>query len=414
MSKKLFNRDFVLLWVGQAVSQLGSSVGFIAIMWWVQRKTGSALALGSLAMVQTFVSFLLSPVAGVISDRINRKWIIVLTDLIRGIVNCLFAYAAWKGHLALPWIFFGSAINAASSQFFLPSIAACLPQLVGREYLEKANSLREMTGNISGIFGYALGGVLVAFFGIPLILLLNGVSFILSALSELFIIIPDVQEKAKMNIKLFFDDLKVGINYIKNDKFLSRFLKVIVLVNFSFIPFMVLLPYFVENHLNASSSVFGYINSANTIGMLIGALILTLTSFLKRHIWFLKWGLSIQAAALFLAPLIPGQYWIVHLLIYGLFGLVNSIINISFMSSIQRTVDPSYMGKVFSLIYAVAMSLQPLASGLSGVITEYIGISIVFMSCAVLGVFSNILMARISGLEGFFDPLSSDEDALTA
>lgn len=401
MAKKLFNKNFTLLWLGQAVSQLGNGVGFIAMMWWVQVETGSAMALGSLAVVQTLVAFLLSPFAGVLADRLSRKRIIVVTDLIRGVVNCIFAYAIWNDILTMPWLLVGAAVNSACGQFFNPSITASIPQLVPSEHLEKANSLRQMTGNLTNIFGYAMGGVFVALFGIPTLMLLDGISYILSGLSEMFITIPAVQEKAKLNLKLFVSDLKSGFKYVKDDSILFKIMQVMVIINFAFVPFFVLLPKFVEDHLGASSNVFGYISSAQTIGMLVGTLILTLTSLVQRNLWIVKWGISIQAIALCLSPLFPTQYWQIQLLIFGIFGVLNSIINVVFFSALQRKVDPAFLGKVFSLAFAMAMGLQPLSSALSGIIADWSGITSVFVGAGILGALSNVLLARIPNLEDY-------------
>lgn len=402
MAKKLFNKDFTLLWLGQAVSQLGNGVGFIALMWWVQIETGSAMSLGVLAMVQTLVAFLLSPISGVIADRLSRKHIIIVTDIIRGLVNCLFAYAIWNNILTMPWVLVGAAINAACGQFFGPSITASIPQLVPSELLEKANSLRQMTGNLSNIFGFAVGGILVALFGIPTLMLVNGISFLVSALSEMFITIPAVQEKAKLNLKLFIDDLKSGFKYVKNDGILFKIMQVMVIINFAFVPFFVLLPKFVEEYLGASSHVFGYISSAQVIGMLIGALILTLTRLVHRNIWIIKWGIAIQAIVLCVSPLFPAQIWQIQLLTFGVYGVLNSIVNIFFFSAIQRKVDPAFLGKIFSLLTAMGLGLQPVASVLSGIFANWFGIASVFIGAGILGALSNLLLARIPKLEEYF------------
>ena len=416
MSKKLFNKDFLLLWIGQSVSQLGNGAGFIAIMWWVQVKTGSAIALGTLAMVQTLVGFILSPFAGVVVDRLSRKNIIVITDLLRGIVNCLFAYGVWTGQLTLPLLFIGAGINSACAQFFSPAITASIPLLVSDKDLDKANSLRQMTTNIVNVFGYGLGGVLVALLGIPLLLLINGVSYLLSAFSELFIIIPAVHKEAKLNLNLFLADLKGGLKYVKDDTTLFKIMQVTVIINFCFLPFIILLPKFVEDYLGASSNVFGYISSAQAAGMLIATLIISMTSLIKNNMWLVKWGIGIMSVALLLSPFVPGQHWWAILLIYAIYGMMITTVNIHFFTALQRRVDSSYMGKVFSLINAMALGLQPLASSLSGIVTEQVGIAPVFIGCALLGVVSNILLARIPDVDSFLlnqKPKQSTETAAT-
>ena len=366
MNRTLFTRNYILLWLGQAVSQLGMGVGYIATLWWVQSTTGSAMALGTLAMVSGLVGLVLSPFAGVFVDRWNRKNIIVVTDIIRGVVNCLLAWAMWQGVLTLPLLFVGAAIKSACAQFFSPAVMSAVPQIVASEHLEKANSLQQMTQNISSMIGYALGGLLVATLGIPALLLFNGLAFLASALSEMFITIKPVMPSGKLSARVFVSDLQDGLAYVKLDKVLFGIMQVLIIINFAMVPFVVLLPKLVGDHLQAGSEVLGFISSAQMGGMLLGALLLSLTPIVRKHHWLVRWGLSISSFTLMLSPFVRGSLWPLQLFIYGVAGAVSAIINIFFFSTLQRKIDPAYMGKVFSINNAMSLGLQPLASALSG------------------------------------------------
>lgn len=401
MKEKLFNKNFVLLWLGQSVSQLGTGVGYIATLWWVQSTTGSALALGGLATVSSVVGLTLSPFAGVFVDRWNRKSIIVTTDIIRGLVNCLLAWAMWHNILTLPLLFLGAAIKSACAQFFSPAVMAAVPQLVDKKHLEKANSLQQMTQNISGMVGYALGGLLIALVGIPALLLINGLAYLLSGLSEMFISLQPVMKHSKLNFKTFFGDLQSGLAYVRRDKVLFGIMQVMVIINFALVPFFVLLPKLVSDHLHAGSEVLGIISSSQTAGMLLGALILSVTPFVKNNYWVIKWGVSISACSLMLSPLAVGALWPVQLLIYGLSGAVTAIINIFFFSTLQRKIDPAYMGKVFSLNSAMSFGLQPLASTMSGYLADVYPLALIYLAFGLLVLLSNIRLVAISGLDDY-------------
>ena len=118
-------------------------------------------------------------------DRWNRKYIIVGTDIIRGVVNCLLAWALWQNQLTLPLLFAGTAIKSACGQFFSPAIMAAIPQIVPSKQLEKAYSLQQITQTIiTGMSGYALGGLLAAVVGIPALFLVNGLAYLVSAFSS--------------------------------------------------------------------------------------------------------------------------------------------------------------------------------------------------------------------------------------
>ncbi len=402
MHQKLFSKNYVLLWLGQAVSQLGTGVGYIATLWWVQSTTGSALALGTLATVSSLVGLTLSPFAGVFVDRWNRKHIIVVTDIIRGLVNCLLAWAIWSGSLTLPLLFLGAAVKSACAQFFSPAVMAAVPQIVPSRHLEKANSLQQMTQNISSMVGYALGGLLVAAFGIPALLLINGIAYLLSAVSEMFISLEPVMKQSRLNLKSFFGDLSGGFAYIKRDQVLFSIMQVLVIINFALVPFSVLLPKLVGDHLGAGSEVLGFISSSQMAGMLLGALVLSLTPFVKNNQWVIKWGLSISACALILSPLARGMMWQVQLLIYGVSGAVSAIVNIFFFSTLQRKIDPAYMGKVFSLNNAMSLGLQPLSSALSGFLADRYPLAMIYISFGLLVLVGNARLLATPGLDDYF------------
>lgn len=403
MKDRLFNRHFGLLWFGQAVSQLGNGAGFIATMWWIQSRTGSAAAIGTLALIQTLVAVLLSPFAGVVVDRLDRKAIIVGTDAIRGLVYAFFAYHAFRGTLTLPILYVGAGINSACAQFFGPAVGASVPLLVAKSRLHQANSLRQMTDQIASIFSYGLGGLLVVWLGVPLLLLVDAVTFILSALSELFIVIPRVTTKVTLTAKLFMDDLKDGIAYARSNGVLFRLLQILVFVNFCFVPFFLLLPKYVAEHLQAGSHVYGYITSAQMLGMLAGTTLLATTKIAARYPWLMRWGIALQALGFLVSPLLPRYIWGAQLVVYALFGFLNSVINIIFFTTLQRKVPQVYMGKTLSLVTAMVMGAQPVASALSGYLADRISLPVIFVGAALLGIISNLFLITIPGLIEFFD-----------
>lgn len=398
----LFSPNFILLMLGQTVSQLGAGVGYIATLWWVQSTTGSALALGSLAAVTGTVAVVMSPVAGVFVDRWNKKNIIIGTDIIRGLVNCLLAWLVYTGALTLPLLFVLSGIKAACAQFFVPSISTAIPQIVPDEHLEKANSAREISLNISNMIGYALGGLLVALAGIPALLLLNGFAYLLSAFSEAFITLDARPGQGKLTLKAFRDDLSEGLNYVKKDRVLSGILQVILVINFAMVPFFVLMPKFVADHLLAGSEVLGLISSAQMAGMILGALIISLTALIRKHHWVIRWGMAISAGALMLSPWLPGHYWQLQLLVFGFSGAISSIVNLFFFTALQRKVDPSYMGKVFSLISAMGSGLQPAASALSGILADRFPLVYIYTAFGALALLCNVRLVAIPGLNSYF------------
>ncbi len=379
MYRYFFNRHFFLLWLGRSVSQLGDGAGFIAVMWWVQAETGSALALGTLAAAKGLTATLAAPLAGVLADRLDRKKIIVGTDLIRGVIYLALGSLAWTGSLTLSVLIGLSCLSVVCGQLFFPAVGAAVPLLVPRERLERANALNEISGQIVRVAGFSAGGIMVALFGVPALLLINGMSFLLSAVSEMFIFIPRVERESEpWSAGLFIQDFREALLYLRENRVLVRILSVAMALNFFFAPIFVLLPIFVSDHLNADSAVYGYLLSANMLGAVLATLMLSVTEWVQGNLWAVKWGIAIQSALMFLLLLLPAGMWVGHLAVFLVVGLFNAVVNIYFQTLLQRMTRPDFIGKMFGLVNTATGALQPAAQGLAGAAASVFSVPAIF------------------------------------
>lgn len=411
IAQNFFNRDYFLLWLGQSVSQMGDGAGFIAVMWWVQSTTGSALALGTLAMAKGLVATLLGPFAGVLIDRLDRKKIIVATDVIRGVVYCTLGYLAWTNSLTLGVLITLSCISAACAQFMFPAVAAVVPLLVPDKGLEKANALNNVTRQLVGVAGYSVGGVLVALFGVPALLFLNGVSFLCSAASEMFIRIPRIQGEGEgLSAAIFVSDLREAVNYILGYRVLMKVILVAMLLNFFFTPFFVLLPMFVDVHMGAGSDVYGYLLAASMAGGVVATVILSTTRLVQNNLWLVKWGIVLQSAFFLSLPFLPTRLWMSHVVMLFVGGGLNLVVNIYFQTLLQRTTRQKYMGKVFSLVGTATGALQPAASGLAGAAASVFSLPVILTVGFSVSMLAGVSFTRIPGIDQWIS--SSEGKAL--
>ncbi len=384
MLKYFFNKDFFLLWLGQSVSRLGDGAGFIAVMWWVQSETGSAAALGTLAMVKGLAATLSGPFAGVLVDRMDRKMVIIGADLTRGVIYLVLGYTALMNTLTLPVLFVLSCAAMISGQFFHPAVNAAIPLLVSDDGLERANALNQMTNQIVRIGGYSAGGILVALFGVPVLLIGNGISYLLSALSEGFIVIPKMQkEMERFTVNLFTEDIKGALQYIRKNEVLVKIIGVAMVMNFVFAPLFVLLPIFVSDHMGAGSSVYGYLLSSMMVGGLLGSVVLSATQLVQNNLWIVKWGITVQGLVFLVLPFLPVHLWLSHAVVMIVSGCISTLVNVYFNSVLQRMVDQDYMGKLFSLLGTATGALQPAAQGLSGAAAEVVRLPVIFTVCSI-------------------------------
>ncbi|MFO8060870.1 MAG: MFS transporter [Bacillota bacterium] len=400
--RSLFTRDFLLLWLGLSVSRLGDGAGFLAVMWWVQQETGSVMALSAVALAGSVPRMLLGPFAGVAADRYSRKSIIVWMDVVRGVVYLFLTLMAWRGTLRMPYLLGALIVSAGASQFFGPAVLSAVPQLVKSSHLERANSMNQMTSTIVSVAGTAFGGIVVALFGVPILLLINAASFLLSALSEVFIRLPSVKESGGLTWKGVVSDLKLGWGHVMQHRVLARVLQVSAALNFLFPPFFVLLPQFVAEDLSAGPETYGYLLSVLGAGSMAAMITISATSWIQRHTGLIIYGVMIQGVLLLTFALAPAQMLFLHYSSLFVFGFLNAAINIFFITIIQRRTDPDHMGKVFGLLETIPTALQPLSQGLVAPLAMLIPIRAVYAGCGVAISAVGRMVTGIPGLREFF------------
>lgn len=412
MKRNLFNKDYVLLWLGMGVSQLGAGAASIGLMWWIQTTTGSAMLLGTMAMVRSLIVVLLSPLGGVAADRINKKAIIVLTDLINGLVYATLAYLVYAGQLSSPVLLTLVAISAVCSAFFNPAIGATVPLLVEKSDLPRANSLQQITANIVSIAGYTLGGILVALLGTPLLLAINAVAFTLSAISEMFINIPKLVSASKAKSGQFLQDLKEGLAYARGKKVLMEIMGVAAVLNFVGAPIFILLPKYVQEYLGGSPAVYGYLLAAFMTGTLCASLLIAFTKVVDRNLWLVMHSLTPQAAGLIIITLLPASWHLARVPIFVLMGFLNGVVNIYFAAIVQRTTAPEQMGRVWGLINTMSGGLQPISQGLTGFLGDRVSIPIIYIASSLLQGGCGIRFSTIPNLRSYLASEDEQEDAV--
>jgi len=404
MSNKLFTRDFTLLWLGKSVSQLGDGAGFIGLMWWVQSQTGSATALGLMAAVSTIIRVLLAPFSGALADRVSKKMLIVGMDMLRGLLYCILAYLAYTSQLTLALVIMLSAANTVCSVFFGPAISATIPLLVEKDNLPRANSFLQMTGIVVQIVSFTAGGILVALIGVPMLLLVDGISFILSAVSELFIMIPSITALAAKRGNQLMANVKEGFVYVKKNQVLYEIMKTAAVLNFIAAPMFILLPKFVAEHLNASAEAYGYLLACMAAGTFMASLVVAFTKIVQGNVGLVMHGITVQSLLFVLLVLIPTKTYYLHLVILLASGFMNGIVNIYFGSLMQRIVAKEHMGKVFGLLEAMSGAVQPLSQGLTGFIGDRLPVGIIYIATGGLGALGGIKFSLIPNLRVWLNP----------
>jgi DHA3 family macrolide efflux protein-like MFS transporter len=406
--QRLWNVNFVLLWQGQFVSSLGDTAYSIALGFWVLAVTGSTALMGTLMASTALTRVIVSPFAGVIVDRSDRKWMIVATDAARGVVIVGVAAAAFAGMLEVWMVFVAGVVLGLGGAFFGPAITSALPDVVPKAKLVKANSLFQLIWTGSGIPGFSVGGFLYAILGAPLMFLINGVSYLFSAVTELFIKVPKVQH-ATQEFK-FVDDTKAGLSFTWRVRPLRYMLVIFSVLNFfAAMGIMLLLPLF-ERTEQLGPVRYGIVLAGLTGGMFVGYILMSVIHVRPNR----RFAVFYLAAVVGMGALAAFPLYLYFPLMFALgavFGLFNAVLNALIMAVLQMTTPQDMRGKVFGLLGTLAGGLTPLAMALGGVLAEFISIRFLISASFILTFLSFLPLAFSPAIRRYvnFDP---DRDTL--
>ncbi len=358
------NRNFWLFAIGRFVSQVGWAVQEVALPLYILDKTHSGSMMTLFVLADIVPSLIIMPFAGVIGDRYNRKRLMVWFDILRGIL--LFSIITFN-LLEIYQLLAVQVIMAIMGTFFGAATSAMFPDLVESDELERANSAVSSFSIIARLIGPALGGVIYAFGGIKLALLINAISFFGSGLFEALIHYEWKTRKIE-NMREVIIDLKEGLSFLRSSHYLMVLMGFALFMNAVGQPFgAVIMPYAFREVLKFTSQQFGLLESFFMGGMLLGNLLVAIKLGRKAGKYFFKalvfngvmilafiWVISPQARLsrdmAFLTLAGVGVFW----------GISNAVVNIPLQAKIQRAIPTELRGRVFSALALLVNISSPL------------------------------------------------------
>lgn len=348
------NKNYFLIWSGKFVSMIGDRFYTLVLALWVLKKSESPMMMGAVLIASTLPAFIVGFFAGTYVDMKNKKFIMIVTDLIRGVLILSVAYLEYLDHLDIQLIIIVSMIISAINAFFEPSIKALIPDVVKANELARANALEQLINGISSVVGPILGAVaigLVGFFGGFLI---NGISFVLSAIFEIFIKVDYYKNESKAAYK-FIDNMKEGYAFVIKKQLLLEVLSIIAVVHFAVGSFTLILPFF-ANTLSGNDIALGLLQGFFGMGLIIGATVLNIAKrkemsvnvlVISTGILGICYGLFAILNYLSILVIIP------YLIIVLLMGITISNAATFWQLILQRNTPEQMRGIVFSLVMII-------------------------------------------------------------
>jgi MFS transporter, DHA3 family, macrolide efflux protein len=368
--KGLLSRSFLMIALGNLVSRMGTVVYDVVLAWWLIDATGSAVYMGWILAASQLPIAVLGPICGVLSDRWNKKWILILADVVGGLTAIGVSVMAHYNYVNLPLLMLASFIFGVSAAIFKPTVRSIVPMLVQKGTLIKANSITNNIAETTKVVGPVVGGLLMAVPGIGVAgsLFLNGLSFLLSAVAELFIAYRHKQ-KDKKAMGSVYDGLKQGFRYINGKPLIKRLIYLSGAVNFFLVSFNILIPLYVKNVIGGSGNLYSYVLAAEAVGGVVITLVFLFSKNIKPKPLSMGWLIALTGVSLGLMPLANYAGLLALTFLQGLFmGAFNTLL----FTYIQEIVDQEYLGRVFSIVYMVAIVIMPVSYITFGYLGDHI------------------------------------------
>jgi hypothetical protein len=389
-------RDFRLLFAGVGTSLLGDGVYTVAIAWQVYELSNAPTALSVVGLAWTLPMVLFLLVGGVLGDRIDRRRLLIVSDLIRAAAVGGMATLALTGVIELWHLIALVVVYGTGQALFAPSFQAILPEVVPPARIVQANSLQQLFEPLAyRLAGPALGGVVIGALGTGEAFLIDTLTYSVSiACVAMMRPLPRSVSEEEPSIR---SDLREGFGFVRSQTWLWATLLAAGLALLLWIgPLEVLLPFVVKNEYGGGAASLGLIFAAIGAGAIGSAAVIGQRGLARRHVlWmYLGWGGSTLALA---GYGIVSEVWAAMLIAF-LAGIGEGIGSITWVTLMHRHVPDRLLGRVSSMDWMVSIGLVPVSFALAGPIAEWVGVEATMIGAGVLSTVGFLAFLAIPGV----------------
>jgi DHA3 family macrolide efflux protein-like MFS transporter len=413
---------FIIVAIGQFISLVGTNMTGFGLTIWAYEVTGSATALALVGFFFMMPLLVISPIAGALVDRSNRKIMMMLSDLASGLVTILILILYLNGLLEIWHLYISAFIQGAFQSFQWPAYSAAITTMVPREQYGRANGLLSLAESGSGIFSPLLAAALLGIIGLGGILTIDIITFIFAIGALLFVHIPQpvATAEGKESRGSILKESVFGFWYIIKRRSLLGLQLIFLFGNFFFSIPIAVLAAMILARTNMNEIIFGSVGTAGAIGGVVGGLVMSAWGGPKRKIHGVLVGWIVSGLAS--VALYGFGKGLVVWAIAGFIGaFIVPILNGSNQAIWQSKVAPDIQGRVFSIRRLIAWFVTPLATLIAGPLSDFVlepamqsggSLSTVFQplvgtgpgaGMALLFIFCG-LAASLVGLTGYFIP----------
>lgn len=395
---KNWQRKFVFLGIGQAVSILTSSILQMAIVWYLTERTGSPAVITLSTLSGYLPRAVLGMFTGAFIDRYDRKKIIILSDL--GIALAALSLAAVALWTEIPiWlIFLILCIRSVGTAFHTPSLNAIIPSIVPKDQLARCAGFLQGFESVSQILSPALAAVLFNIWDLSSIVLLDVVGAAIAIIIVLFTRIPKNAREGKAEKVHIWQDTKDGIAVLRREKGMMAIMVISTLYAFIYFPIGSMYPLITMTYFGGSVADSSMVEIIFSCGTLIGALLLGFVGNKIHKVAAIAASIGIYGLGAMLTGLQSPDGLRIFMVLSAFMGLTIPFFYGLRTAIFQSRIPNEYLGRVLSLSYSVSLFATPLGLLLGGGFSEVAGVQKCFFICGLLAICLSLVMLIIPSI----------------
>lgn len=374
-----WKKVFAIIWTGQFLSILTSSIVNFAIVLWISMETGSAEVLALATIAALLPQSVLGLFVGIFIDRWKRKRIMILADSFIAFCTLILAALFYLDMAELGHIYVLLALRSVGSAFHSPAMQASIPLLAPKSELIRIAGINQMIQSSCNIAGPALAALFISFMKMTNVLLLDVAGAAFACISLLFVTIPDPENEEREKKVQLWKEAKEAISEVRHQKGLPWLFTLSVLATFFIMPVSVLFPLMTLNHFSGNAFQVSLVEVAWGGGALLGGAFLGMKKFHLNEISLINWMYLLLGATFLLSGILPVSGYPLFVVFTAIGGVSGALFMASFTTVVQTRINPAVMGRVFS--FYISASLLPSMIGLlsTGFLADSIGMSRTFI-----------------------------------
>lgn len=388
-----WKRTFYTIWIGQAISQLTSSILQFAMIWYLTDITRSGIMLSLSVMMAFLPQGILGFFTGVFIDRFNRKKIMIGADLFIAAVSLLLVCTTVDGIIPPLIILLVLCCRAIGTAFHEPTLGAVTPQLVPASELTRCAGYTQSLASISMIISPALAAILYASWSMNAIVILDVAGAVIAVLTVMLARIPrqEMQHGADTKIHLIREAVE-GFQIIKAEKGVLGIVLVTSLYSMAMMPISALFPLMSMEYFGGTSTHASIVETVFSVGYLVGALILARWGGTKNRVYTIALSYLMMTVALLGTFLLPTTAFPLFIFFAGIMGLSGPFYWGTYTPLLQTHFKDAYMGRVLSITNSIRFIIGPVALVISGLVADIWGDEKWFLIAGIIVLFCALLL----------------------